>query len=185
MKKRVVKMKQIHYILYYAIAKKLPSSYTKYLGIVFNSIRSYFVRGFVKNAGKNITIQKNARIARNIVIGDYSGIGENCVVSTETIIGKWVMMAQDVKIYTSNHRYSSIDIPMCFQGYTEYRPVIIEDDVWIGAGVIILPGVRIGQGAIIGAGSVVTKDVEEYSIVAGNPAKKIKTRCRDSVLKER
>ena len=62
------------------------------------------------------------------------------------------------------------------QGFTEVDPIVIEDDVWIGARVIILKGVTIGKGSIIGAGSVVTKDVEPYSIVGGNPAKLIRKR---------
>ena len=65
---------------------------------------------------------------------------------------------------------------MCKQGSTEERPVVIGNDVWIGGRVIILPGVKIGDGAIVGAGSVVTRDVSEYDIVAGNPARVIKNR---------
>lgn len=65
---------------------------------------------------------------------------------------------------------------MCEQGSTEERPVVIGNDVWIGGRVVILPGVRIGNGAIIGAGSVVTKDVADYDVVAGNHARIIKNR---------
>ena len=64
------------------------------------------------------------------------------------------------------------------------HPPIIEDDVWISSGAIILPGVRIGKGAIIAAGAVVTKDVEEYSVVAGVPAKKIKMRFDKKIIQE-
>lgn len=62
------------------------------------------------------------------------------------------------------------------QGYTKPRPVVIDDDVWIGSRVTILPGVHIGKGSIIGAAAVVTHDVEPYTIVGGNPAKLIKKR---------
>lgn len=79
-------------------------------------------------------------------------------------------------IYTSNHCTKRTDIPMFRQGDSVPRPVIISDDVWIGARVTILPGVHIGKGAIIGAGAVVTKDVPEYAVVGGNPAKIIKYR---------
>lgn len=66
---------------------------------------------------------------------------------------------------------------MCFQGYPTYdSQTVIEDDCWIGARVIILPGRRIGKGSIIGAAAVVTKDVEPYNIVGGNPARVIKKR---------
>lgn len=65
---------------------------------------------------------------------------------------------------------------MIEQGVTQERPVYIGDDVWIGSRVTILPGVKIGQGAVIGAGAVVTHDVQDYSIVAGNPATIIRKR---------
>ena len=87
-----------------------------------------------------------------------------------------VMMGPNVSIYTSNHKFDRTDIPMIKQGNSETKPVIIENDVWIGANVIILPGVTIHEGSIIAAGAVVTKDVECYTIVAGNPAKVIKKR---------
>ena len=80
-----------------------------------------------------------------------------------------------ISIYTKNHK-TSLEKPMIFQGFEEAKKVIIKDDVWIGSNVIILPGVTIESGAIIGAGSVVTKDVLKNTIVAGNPAKVIKER---------
>ncbi|MEA3423389.1 MAG: DapH/DapD/GlmU-related protein, partial [Bacillota bacterium] len=76
----------------------------------------------------------------------------------------------------SNHNFSEKDIPMIMQGDSEPAPVVIEDDVWIGARTVILPGVVIHEGSIIAAGSIVTKDVQAYSIVGGNPAKLIKMR---------
>lgn len=88
------------------------------------------------------------------------------------------MMGPDVVILLHNHRFDRTDVPMRFQEFSESEPVIIDDDVWIGCRVTILPGVRIGKGAIIGAASVVTKDVPEYAIVGGNPAKVIKMRKR-------
>ena len=86
------------------------------------------------------------------------------------------MMGTGVKIYSRNHQFSNINIPMCKQGFQPVNPVIIEDDVWIGGSVIILPGVHVSKGAILGAGAVVTKDVPAYVIVGGNPAKVIKYR---------
>lgn len=86
------------------------------------------------------------------------------------------MMGPYCLIYTSNHCMDRVDVPMWRQGFTEVRPVVIEDDVWIGARVTLLPGVHIGRGSVIGAGSVVTKDVPAYSIVGGNPARVLKYR---------
>lgn len=77
-----------------------------------------------------------------------------------------------------NNAFSRTDVPMNQQGFQEEQPVII-DDVWIGGHVIILPGVHIHRGAIIGAGAVVTKDVPEWAIVGGNPARIIGIRSGD------
>ncbi len=86
------------------------------------------------------------------------------------------MMGPEVIVLTQHHKFDRLDIPMRQQGHKPYEPVIIGDDVWIGIRAIILPGVKIGKGAIIGAGAVVTKDVPEYAIVGGVPARVIKLR---------
>ncbi len=86
------------------------------------------------------------------------------------------MMGQECAILTTNHRFDRLDIPMNEQGCSEIKPVVIGNDVWIGMHCIILPGVHIGNGAIIGAGSVVTKNVPDFAIVGGNPAKLISFR---------
>ena len=86
------------------------------------------------------------------------------------------MMGRDVIIMASSHKFDDCNIPMRLQGYKPVKEVIIEDDVWIGHRVIILPGVNIGKGSIIGAGSVVTRDVPQYAIVGGIPAKIIRYR---------
>jgi len=85
------------------------------------------------------------------------------------------MISNFVTIRDTNHEFSSLEEPMRMQGIVS-SPVHIEDDVWIGHGAIILKGVSVGTGAIIAAGSVVTKTVPAYSIVGGVPAKVIGTR---------
>lgn len=90
------------------------------------------------------------------------------------------MMGPNVIIYTQNHRTDRTDIPMREQGMCEIKPVTIEDDVWLGARVCILPGVTIGKGSIIGACAVVSKSIPPYSLAVGNPAKVVKTRCNDT-----
>lgn len=84
-------------------------------------------------------------------------------------------MGPDVVILTHTHNIDRVDIPMGKQGSRVAR-VIIGDDVWIGMRSIIMPGVKIGNGAVIGAGAVVTKDVPDFAIVGGVPAKIIKFR---------
>jgi maltose O-acetyltransferase len=100
------------------------------------------------------------------------------VIQSNTFIGNNVIMGPDVKIYTKNHKFESVDIPIQYQGHTEDKTVI-GNDVWLGANVIITPGVTIGNHVIVAAGAVVTKDVPDYAIVGGVPAKILKSRKND------
>lgn len=107
-------------------------------------------------------------------------------------IGKYCAFGQDIKIILSNHRYSYPSLQYTFYrknfGRLPYQLcgsiVTIGNDVWIGDSVIILPGIEIGHGAIIGGGSVVTKNVEPFSIVGGNPAKVIRKRFTNEKIEE-
>lgn len=128
--------------------------------------------------GKNINVERNANFGRGIgiVIGNNSGLGVDCNVRGPLYIGNNVMMGSDVRIFVSSHDTTSTDIPMMMQGDLPPQKVTICDDVWIGTRVIIMPGVTIGRGAILGAGAVVTKDVPEYAVVGGVPAKILKYR---------
>lgn len=139
-------------------------------------MRSLFARLFLTKAGKNIDIQKNARFSHTCVVGDNSGIGMEAKLYGKVIIGNDVMMGPQCWIYTQNHEFRYLDRPMRDQGPQEEKPVVIGNDVWIGGRVTILPGVKIGNGAIIGAGAVVSKDVPDYAIVGGNPAHILKYR---------
>lgn len=168
---------KIAQLLYYSIGIHLPESDRP-----FNFKAKEFRRACVKQlfnyVGKEVNIEKGVTFGRgsDISIGDYSGIGIDARVQGPLKIGKNVMMGPEVIIYTHNHKFDRKDIPMIAQGVSEAKEVVIDDDVWIGARVIILPGVHIHQGAIVSAGAVVTKDVEAFQIVGGVPAKVIKSR---------
>ncbi len=164
------------FCLYEIFAKHLPSSYLKYVGHIFMRTRYLCAKLILKKCGTNVNIDHGANLYSSIQIGDYSGIGSNAILDGDITIGNHVMMGQNCAIITTNHRFDHLDIPMDQQGCSEVKPVIIGNDVWIGMYCIIQPGVRIGNGAIIGAGSVVTKDVPDYAIVAGNPARVIRSR---------
>lgn len=151
------------YIAYELIGRYLPDNDGR-MGFCSVAIRRLLVKGFTGSKSQGIYINRNATISRNIRIGNNSGIGANSIVGRGTSIGNDVMMGPQCMIYTRNHEFSRSDIPMNQQGIQDFEPVIIGNDVWIGARVIILPGVKIGTGCIIGAGSVVTKDIPDYAI---------------------
>lgn len=175
-----MKIRQIiGYFLYYSFAKHLPSSYFKFFGVFFKKIRGFCAKLILDKCGYDINIDHGANLFSSIQLGNHSGIGLNAIMDGGIIIGENVMMGQNCAIITTNHQFNDISIPMNQQGCSDIKPVIIENDVWIGMYCIILPGVKIGQGSIIGAGSVVTKDVPEYAIVAGNPAKIIRYRFEE------
>ncbi|KAF4319041.1 hypothetical protein BBO99_00004653 [Phytophthora kernoviae] len=109
----------------------------------------------------------------NIRMGDNVYMNFNCVLLDvcEITIGSRVLFAPNVQIYTATH---PLGPKARFSGYELGKPITIEDDVWIGGNAVVMPGIRIGRGAVIGAGSVVTKDVPPFCVYAGNPAKFIK-----------
>ena len=138
-------------------------------------LRSLLVKALVTQSGKAPRVKKNADISPYLEIGDYSELGTRCMIHGNVKLGSYVIMGPDVKIYARNHKFESLDKPIALQG-KEYLRTEIGDDVWIGANSIILPGVKVGNHCIVAAGSIVTKDVPDYAIVGGNPAKVIKMR---------
>ncbi|MEP6803990.1 MAG: acyltransferase [Flavobacterium sp.] len=111
-----------------------------------------------------------------ISVGENSIINQYSCIYGHALIGENVMIAPHVMLAGGYHNSSKTDIPMMLQGDGSKGPIVIEDDVWIGANSVIMDGVTIGKGSIVGAGSVVTKNVQPYEIVFGNPAKKFKSR---------
>jgi maltose O-acetyltransferase len=167
--------KTLALMCYYSLGRFLPESSHS---TISKKIRGGLCGIIFKKCGKNVNVEKGAYFGfgSSVEIGDNSGIGINCHIYGPVSIGCDVMMAPDVVILTKNHKYDRLDIPMRLQGATEVKPVIIKDDVWIGIRSIILPGVEISKGVIVGAGSVVTKNIPEYAVVGGSPAKIIKLR---------
>lgn len=162
-------------ILYYALAKRMPLSDSK-CSFGAKKLRWFCAKQVLPKCGANVNIERGAQFSWDLSIGDNSGVGVNAVISSHVVIGDDVMMGPECMMFTSNHGMDRTDIPMWRQPFSDPRPIMIGDDVWIGARVTILPGVHVGNGSVIGAGSVVTKDVPPYSIVGGNPAKVIRMR---------
>ena len=167
------------YLFYYCIAQYLPENKFPIVGTIAKHLRIMSCRIVFEKCGRNITIGRKAYWGFNkIEIGDNSGIGPHFTMCHSSLVmGKNVMMAPNLLIIGGTHKFDRTDIPMCQQGSNPKTSLIIGDDVWIGNRVTILSNCkRIGNGAIIGACSVVTKDVPDYAIVAGNPAKVIRYR---------
>ncbi|MCR4808827.1 MAG: acyltransferase [Prevotella sp.] len=108
----------------------------------------------------------------DVLIGDYTRIGLHNTVIGPVTIGSHVNLAQGVVVTALNHNFSDKSLRIDQQGIST-RPVVISDDVWVGANAVILPGVTIGTHAVVAAGAVVTKDVPPHTVVAGVPAKVI------------
>ncbi len=161
--------------LLYIVASRLPESFdTPRIGQ--RAFRALCGRLILTRCGKDVNIERRAVFASSVELGDRSGLGIECRISGKVIIGNDVMMGPRVCCFTANHAFDRTDIPMDQQGFSPEKPIVIEDDVWIGANCTLLSGVHVGTGAIVAAGAVVTKDVPPYAIVGGNPAKVIKYR---------
>lgn len=139
------------------------------------------------DVGDNVTIRDDCvidtgllnNIGTSLTIGARVGISQKCFlqVSGDLIIGNDVIIGPNCSIFTENHKYNDNLAPIKNQGVIRAK-TIIEEDVWIGSNSTILAGVRVGHGAIIAAGSVVTKDVTSLTVVAGVPASIIRIRTK-------
>lgn len=140
------------------------------------------------NIGNNVTIKDGTiiectgvirKIGEGLFIGNNVGISHGCVfyIRGKVEIGDYCIFGPGVKIISENHNFNSSEIPVVFQNESR-KGINIGHDVWVGANATILDGVRIGNHAIVAAGSVVTKDVQAYSIVGGVPARLLKNRDR-------
>ena len=136
-----------------------------------------------------IEIGENCLIHPMAMLLPYDGfikLGDHCSVNPFTVlyghggltIGNYVRIATHAVMIPANHSYLDPDVPITLQDVTQ-KGIVIEDDVWVGSNVTILDGVKVGKGAVIAAGAVVTKDVAPYTVVAGTPAKMINTRKKD------
>lgn len=124
--------------------------------------------GVIRELGEKLTIGKNVGIAANAFISMRGPV----------IIGDNTIFGPNVAIHAENHVFSDLNKPIRLQGATR-KGITIGNDCWIGSGVKILDGVNIGNGCIVAAGAVVNKDIPDYSVVAGVPAKVIKLRKED------
>jgi len=167
--------------------KILPKKFRLYLfnlfrnkkGIVGIGVRYILLKTLAISIGDNVSVFPGVYLLHpdKLIIGNNVSIHPMCYIDAagKISIGNDVSIAHGTTIMSSTHTYVNDNIPIKYQDI-ELKDVMIEDNVWIGAKVMILGGGRIKAGSIVGASSVVTKSVEKNMIVAGNPAKVIKKR---------
>ena len=167
-------MRKFLFLIYLLLFKNTPEDYRPY-SLFFPKLRQFLVSNYLLNCGENLRVKSGAEISPNSIVGNNSELGTRSMIQSDVTIGNNVIMGPDVKIYSRNHITDNTDIPIQHQG-KEILKTIIGDDVWIGANVVVLAGVKIPNHSIVAAGAIVTKDFEEYSIIGGCPAKLIKKR---------
>lgn len=155
------------------IGSLLSYGYSSVVGKVpSHAVRVFYLGAYLGSVGKDTSIQMGCRFlnGRKVFLGDRNVINFGCLFDGRryTITtGNDVSIGPEAAILTLGHD------PQCPQFSDKGGDVVIGDRAWVAYRAIILPGVTIGEGAVVGAGAVVTKDVEPYTIVAGNPARKI------------
>ena len=191
----ISKIRKLLFQIYIAVLSSIPTE----LGIrlryvvykrLFKSTEGFFsidsgvtILGFENiSLGKNVSFMKNSyiyahdggvlTIGKNVTINSNSQLGASF---GKIVIGNDCAIAPNCMLRASNHTFDNIDIPIREQGHT-YGEIILEDDIWISSNCVITANTKIGKSSVIGAGSVVVKDVEAYSIMGGVPAKLIKKR---------
>ncbi len=164
-------------IVYYSIGIRFPTQPVPGYRLGY-ALRRLLIRCIVEQAGEGIIVKQRSYIGkgRGLKIGNRSQLGHNSMIGPYVTIGDDVVMGPDVVIMTESHAFDRLDIPINRQGKLPTRPVVIGHDVWLGTRSIILPGVTIGDQAIVGAGAVVTHDVPPRAIVGGVPARVIRMR---------
>lgn len=147
-------------------------------GPVFRYWRSFLLRLWGAKVGRRCAVSASAKIWApwNLELGDYVAVGARAEIYNvaKIAIGSNVTISQDAYLCTASHDISKLKKPLFFS------PISVGDSAWVAAKAIVLPGVTIAEGSVVAAGAVVTKDVEPWTVVGGNPAKVIKKR----VIKE-
>ena len=131
------------------------------------------------------SIHPSSRIAGDLEAGPYVFIGRRCTVGPGVRIGRYTMLASEVAVVGDDHNSTDPDVPMQFAGRPRQRRTEIGSDVWLGHGVTVLRGITIGDGAIVAAGSVVTRNIAPREVWAGVPARRVRARFADAADDQR
>ena len=181
-------------------------AYRQILAIIYSHILSsqfnFWGHGSIIGRGAILTGSKLIQVGCNVRIGDFAWlnarddeamrgvtltIGDGTCIGRlvqinawqSVIIGRNVLIADRVFISDADHIFSDVNTPILLQGDSFLGPVILKDGCWVGIGAVILPGVTIGRNSVVAANAVVTRDVPDYAVVAGVPAKLVKTLQKD------
>jgi len=149
----------------------------KYLMVrLLTMVQVFFFYRF-RAVGRQVRLGRRLFVyPHRVTLGNHCYIGAGSYLDGDITIGDHSMLANNVAIVGGDHAFGNPGVMMRNGGREEWQPTVLGRDVWIGHGAIILNGVSVGDGAIVAAGSVVTKDVAPFSVVAGNPARHIKWR---------
>jgi len=160
--------------------ERIGGFFINFLPESFSSVKAHFLRRSGARIGKNCYIDHDVWIRvpwKHLEIGDNVVISKGVVITTAggIRIEENVVIGYGAKILTANHRIPPVPGRIRFSGH-ECSPITIRSDAWIGANSVVLPGATVGIGAVVGAGAVVTKDIPDYEIWGGVPAKAIRRR---------
>ena len=168
-----------------SLKKILRSSNRLYF--IIRVVRMFIIRRFKGYASIHYSsnLLGRSQIAKNIKMGAFCSVGPGAYICPNVEMGNYVMIAPNFSVVGDDHRMDQVGVPYIFSGRPVLKETRIEDDVWIGRNVMLRAGVKVGRGALIAMGAVVTKDVEAYTIVAGVPAKMIGSRFENSMDREK
>jgi maltose O-acetyltransferase len=163
--------------IYYLVARFLPTQPTPGWRMSY-AVRRRLVMKIFSSCGDGVIVKRNCYFGKgdSVVVGSRSQLGADSRIGPGVTIGDDCVMGPGVIVMTTSHAFEDPAIPIRLQGALPVRPVTIGDDVWIGTRVVILPGVSIGRGAVIGASSVVARDIPPLAVAVGSPARVIRFR---------
>jgi acetyltransferase-like isoleucine patch superfamily enzyme len=145
-------------------------------------LRAAYYRRVLARCGRALKTRQHVilRHTRNISVGNdvFLNRGATITAHTPIEIGDDCLIGPGAVLHNGDHRFDLVDLPIRRQGFSS-APIVLEDDVWIGANAVVLSGVRVGRGSVVAGGSVVTRDVPPYTVVGGVPAKPIARRGAD------
>jgi acetyltransferase-like isoleucine patch superfamily enzyme len=149
-----------------------------HIAFIYRFFKRLFIKYIygLKKVHKTFNIGGKCKISKDFQADEYSYVGNNCLIYPGVSIGRYTMLAQNVQIIGADHNYNIPGVPSTFSGRPDLKKTLIGRDVWIGANSVVMAGVKIGDGSIIAAGSIVTKDVGSFVVVAGIPAKFLRKR---------